>query len=178
MELENDPALGGRPTEYKPEYAEQALKLCSLGATDVDLADFFGVSDRTIYRWAAKHEEFCQALKAGKDVADERVVRSLYHKAVGYTFDSEKVFNNNGVITRAKSREHVPPDTTAGIFWLKNRRRGEWRDKQDLEHTGADGGPIQTEATVIDAASMTSEERATMRSILVAAQARKGKEGG
>ena len=124
----------GRPTSYRDEYAEQAEKLCLLGATDADLADFFKVSDRTIYRWAAKHEEFCQALKAGKDVADERVERSLYHKAVGYTFDSEKIFNHQGVIVRAETKEHVPPDTTAAIFWLKNRNPERWNNKQVLNH--------------------------------------------
>lgn len=126
----------GRPTGYKKEYAGQARKLCELGATDVDLADFFEVSDRTIYRWASKYDEFCQALKAGKGMADDRVERSLYHKAVGYSFDSEKVFQHQGQIVRAPTREHVPPDTTAAIFWLKNRRKDEWRDKQEHEHTG------------------------------------------
>jgi hypothetical protein len=128
----------GRPTDYKPEYADQARKLCELGATDIDIADFFEVSDRTIYRWQSRHPEFCQALKAGKESADDRVERSLYHKAVGYSFDSEKVFQHQGEIVRAKTREHVAPDTTAAIFWLKNRRRGEWRDKQDIEHDMTD----------------------------------------
>lgn len=136
---------GGRPSSYRPEFAKDAEKLCALGATDIDLADFFEVSDRTIYRWAAEHTAFCQALKAGKAVADERVERSLYHKAVGYTFDSEKVFQHQGEIVRTKTREHVAPDTTAAIFWLKNRKSAEWRDVSRTEHTGKDGGPIKTE---------------------------------
>lgn len=135
----------GRPSSYKPEYAEQATKLCKLGATDIELAEFFGVSDRTIYRWQAQFPEFCQALKAGKEASDERVERSLYHKAVGYTFDSVKIFQHQGSIVEAPYKEHVPPDTTAAIFWLKNRRPDLWRDKQQHELTGKDGGPIQTE---------------------------------
>lgn len=134
-EPESAPRPPGRPSEYRDEYAEQARKLCLLGATDADLADFFAVSDRTIYRWQIKHSEFCQALKAGKVEADERVERSLYHKAVGYTFDSEKVFQHQGAIVRAETREHVPPDTTAAIFWLKNRRPTEWRDKASIDLT-------------------------------------------
>lgn len=121
----------GRPSGYKPEYAVQAEKLCRLGATDVELADFFGVSDRTIYRWANQYDDFCQALKAGKDAADERVERSLYHRATGYTFDAEKIFQFQGEVVRAPYREHVPPDTTAAIFWLKNRRKEDWKDRHD-----------------------------------------------
>jgi hypothetical protein len=154
-EAKAEKSRGGRPSSYKPEYAKEAEKLCALGATDIDLADFFGVSDRTIYRWAAEHDEFCQALKAGKAVADERVERSLYHKAVGYTFDSEKVFQHQGVIVRTKTREHTPPDTTAAIFWLKNRKSGEWRDVSRTEHTGKDGGPVR-----VDTETLTPEDRA------------------
>lgn len=127
-------AKAGRPSGYKPEYAEQAEKLCRLGATDIELADFFEVSDRTIYRWQSIYPDFCQALKAGKETADDRVERSLFHRATGYSFDSEKVFQYQGEIIRAKTREHVPPDTTAMIFWLKNRRQGDWRDVHKHEH--------------------------------------------
>src|SRR5688572_3998825 len=83
---------GGRPPTYKPEFVHQARKLCELGATDADLASFFGVADRTIYRWQAQYDEFCQALKAGKVTADNRVERSLYHKACGYSYDTVKIF--------------------------------------------------------------------------------------
>lgn len=125
-----------RPTSYKAEFAEQAEKLCKLGATDVELADFFKVSDRTIYRWQSQYPEFCQALKAGKEAADERVERSLYHRAVGYSYDAVKLFQFQGQVVRGPYREHVPPDTTACIFWLKNRRSEEWRDKQDVVQSG------------------------------------------
>jgi hypothetical protein len=136
-------AKGGRPSSYKPEFAEQAAKLCALGATDIEVADFFGVSDRTIYRWQAQFPEFCQALKSGKEAPNDRVERSLYHRAVGYSFDSVKIFQHQGVIVEAPYREHVPPDTTAAIFWLKNRRPDLWRDKHDHELAGKGGGPLE-----------------------------------
>lgn len=135
----------GRPSSFQPEYSEQARKLCELGATDIEIADFFEVSDRTVYRWQLKYPEFCQALKAGKASADDRVERSLYHKATGYSFESEKIFQHQGEIVRARTREHVPPDTTSMIFWLKNRRPELWRDRQIFEHSGKDGGTIKTE---------------------------------
>lgn len=124
----------GRPTDYKPEYAEQARKLCELGATDRDVAHFFDVDERTINRWKHVHPEFCQSLTVGKEAADARVEQSLYRKATGYSFDAEKIFHSDGVITRADYIEHVPPSDTAAIFWLKNRKPAEWRDKVDLEH--------------------------------------------
>lgn len=128
----------GRPSPYRKEYVEQARQLATFGATDIEIADFFGVSDRTIYRWADQHKDFCQALKLGRDEVDERVQRSLYHKATGYSFEAEKIFCDKGRVTRVKYREHVPPDTTACIFWLKNRRKAEWRDRQPEEQSSAD----------------------------------------
>lgn len=122
-----------RPSSYKDEYAEQASALTKLGATDADLADFFKVNVTTIWRWQSRHEEFCNALKKGKERADDRVERSLYQRAMGYTFDSEKIFNHQGKALKVQTTEHVPPDTTACIFWLKNRRAGEWRDKSFTE---------------------------------------------
>ncbi len=124
----------GRPTAYREEYAAQAEKLCALGATDMELADFFEVDVRTIYRWKHVHEAFCQALKVGKDLLDDRVERSLYQRAVGYSFNSEKIFHHQGEITRAATVEHVPPDPGAAMSWLKNRRGETWRDKVDHEH--------------------------------------------
>lgn len=126
----------GRPAKYKPTFAGQAAKLCALGATDEDLADFFEVSIRTIANWKTQHADFLHAIKEAKEIADDRVERSLYQRAVGYSFDSEKVFNNKGEVVRAKTREHCPPDVTAQIFWLKNRKAADWRDKQEQEHTG------------------------------------------
>jgi hypothetical protein len=128
----------GRPSLYRPEYAEKAKELCNNGATDAELADYFEVSITAIKSWKSVHPAFHTALKAGKDIADDRVERSLYEKATGYTFDAVKIFMPAGAQdpVYAQYREHVPPDTTAMIFWLKNRRKAEWRDKQDVEHSG------------------------------------------
>ena len=126
----------GRPSGYKAEYAKQAEKLCRLGATDADIADFFGVDVRTIYRWKNSNEEFCQSLKLGKEEADERVARSLYGRAIGYEHPDVHVSNYQGEVTLTPITKHYAPDTTAAIFWLKNRRPEEWRDKQDVDVSG------------------------------------------
>ena len=129
----------GRPTKFRREMIVQATKLCEFGATDIELADFFGVDVRTIYRWQASEPDFCQALKAGKAAADERVERALFHKATGYSFDAVKIFQHDGAPVEVPYREQVAPDTTACIFWLKNRRPDLWRDKVQTEGPGKDG---------------------------------------
>lgn len=142
--------MTGRPTDYRDEYAKQAEKLSALGATDQEIADFFEVDVRTIYRWKNVHDSFCQSLKVGKDIADERVERSLYQKAIGYEQDEVKIFMPGGASepVYAPFRAKVAPDTTAAIFWLKNRQAAQWRDVKATEITGANGGPIQSETRV------------------------------
>lgn len=124
----------GRPTSFQPEFVEQARKLAALGATDREAAEFFDVAESTLYLWKHTQPEFSEALKVGKETADERVVQSLYRKAVGYTFDSVKYHAYEGVVIETPSVEHVPPSDTAAIFWLKNRRPADWRDKTEVEH--------------------------------------------
>jgi hypothetical protein len=119
----------GRPSGYKPEYVNMAKQAAKLGATDADLARIFGVSDATIDNWKARHSGFLGSSKEGKEEADARVERSLYMRAVGYSYDAEKIFcDKNGKVTRVPYRENVPPDVTAQIFWLKNRDPKRWRD--------------------------------------------------
>jgi hypothetical protein len=125
----------GRPSDYKAEFAEQAAKLTKLGATDMEMADFFEVSVRTLYAWKNAHPKFLQALKVGKEEADNRVKRSLFQRAVGFEHDSVKIFCQEGQVIEAPYREYIPPDTTAGIFWLKNRLPDEFRDKSELAIT-------------------------------------------
>lgn len=126
----------GRPPKYKPTFAGQAAKLCALGATDADLADFFEVSIRTIERWRGEHDDFCRAVKEAKETADARVERSLYQRALGYSHDAVKIMTVEGEVVQTPYREHYAPDTTAAIFWLKNRKPDQWREKQAVEHSG------------------------------------------
>lgn len=128
-----EPKPVGRPTGYRPEFAAQAQQLCELGATEFDLAKFFGVAVPTIWRWRTSIPEFCSAMVSGKPTADNRVEMSLYHRAVGYSYHSEKVFQHQGEIVRAPIVEHVPPDVNAASLWLRNRRPDVWRDKREFE---------------------------------------------
>lgn len=132
----------GRPSKYKPECAKQAAKLCKLGATDAQLADFFQVSVSTINLWKVEHKEFSESIKVPKGEADERVEQSLYRRAMGYEHDEVdiRVIANDVVITPI--RKYYPPDSTAMIFWLKNRRPDVWRDKVDHTLANPDGSNL------------------------------------
>ncbi len=139
----------GRPTKYKEEYIEQAFKLCLLGATNDQLADFFDVAASSIDLWISQHAEFAEAIRRGKQVADAEVANSLYRRALGYSHPEDKIFNNAGEEMVVQTTKHYPPDTTAAIFWLKNRQKAQWRDRTEKEVSGPNGGPIEHNATVI-----------------------------
>ena len=100
----------GRPSAYRPEFVAQAERLCRLGATDEELGRAFAVDVRTIGNWKGEHADFFQALKAGRLDADAAVADSLYRKALS-------------------------GDVTACIFWLKNRRPDQWRDRRSVDAT-------------------------------------------
>lgn len=134
---------GGRPTEYKDSYPEQAYKLCLLGATDKEMANFFNVSEQTLNSWKDKHPEFLESLTRGKMLADAEIAKSLYHRAKGYEHVETITATFQGKITDTMDViKHYPPDTPAATLWLKNRQPDKWRDKQEIEHTGANGEPL------------------------------------
>jgi uncharacterized protein YjcR len=121
---------GGRHSQFNPRFISRAELAGRAGFTDRELAQFFGVSLSTIEKFKRQREVFRNALKRGKAEADKRVERSLYERATGYNYETVKIFMPAG----AKKPvivpyvEHVPPDVTAGIFWMKNRDPTHWRD--------------------------------------------------
>jgi hypothetical protein len=125
----------GRPSLYQPLYAVQAEKLCLLGATDAELADFFDIAESTLNLWKLDHPEFSESLKRGKTLADAHVAERLFQRATGYVHDDVHISNYKGSITVTKIDKHYPPDTTAAIFWLKNRQKNRWRDSQNINVT-------------------------------------------
>lgn len=120
----------GRPTKYRKEYDEQARKLCLLGYTNEKLADFFNVAVSTIHEWRHEHQSFSDALKAGKEGADAELAQTLYDRAKGgKRIVKQKI--SDGVAFDLE--EELPPDTTALIFWLKNRQPHLWRNNPDAD---------------------------------------------
>lgn len=131
---------GGRPSRYRPEYDEQARKLCMLGYVDKRLADFFGVSEMTINEWKKRHPSFLSALRAGKEGPNMEVASALYQRAVGYSHPEVDIKVVNGTIVQTKLTKHYPPDTAAAALWLTNREPDLWKAKRA---EAADGdGPV------------------------------------
>jgi hypothetical protein len=124
----------GRPSAYKQAFAEQAYKLCLLGAIDADMADFFGIGEATINRWKLAHPEFRESIKRGKMNADANVAEALHKRAIGYSHPDVHISNYQGEITITNITKHYPPDTAAMIFWLKNRQPDKWREKFEMDH--------------------------------------------
>lgn len=127
------PALG-RPSKYRTEFADQARKLCLLGYTDAELADFFEVCEATINNWKQEFPAFLESIRAGKVVADSEVAESLFRRATGEHVIIEKVVKNaDGNYASMKISQYIEPDTNAARLWLLNRRPESWRDKQVIQ---------------------------------------------
>lgn len=109
------------------------------GLTDEDIADNIGIERQTLYDWKKKYSVFSDALKQSKEVADIKVENALFKSSIGYWVDEERIDSEGNVYT---VRRFIPPNTTAQIFWLKNRKPNEWRDKKQTELTGANGGNL------------------------------------
>ena len=107
------------------------------GLTDAQIARNMGIHVATLYEWKLKYPDIADVLKKSKDVADRQVENALFKRAIGYKYEEVKVEEEHGFVTkRTVTVKEVAPDTTAQIFWLKNRKRLEWRDKHELEHSG------------------------------------------
>lgn len=111
----------GRPTKYRPEFAEQAYRLALLRYTDLEIAEQFEVDPRQIARWKRSKLQFRRSLARGRAEADGNVALSLYQRAVGFT---------------GPDGRYYPGDVNAASLWLRNRQPHLWRDKVEHEHSG------------------------------------------
>lgn len=114
---------------YRPEYAEQVYNYCLLGASNKQLATIFDVTDRTIDNWIAHREDFGDAVKRGRMIADSEVAAACYRRAIGYSYTSQHINKKGELIT---VRTEMPPDVNAQVFWLSRRQRDMWAPKTDL----------------------------------------------
>jgi len=128
---------GGPKTKFKPEYVNQAYVACKEGGfTRQKLAKLFSVSPVTIHNWCKEHDELLTAIKKGKDEWDsEKVEKNLLKRAMGFKYkeSKSKPDDTGDMKVVEETTKLVIPDTTAQIFWLKNRQPQRWRDSKQLE---------------------------------------------
>ncbi|QVK17731.1 hypothetical protein KHQ81_12900 [Mycoplasmatota bacterium] len=104
------------------------------GLTDEQIWHNLGIGKDTFYRYKKEHQDFSDALKSGKEVVDVQVENAMLKAALGYHFIEESMTKDGRVVPLKK---YAHPNTTAQIFWLKNRRPAQWRDKQEIDHSGS-----------------------------------------
>lgn len=118
---------GGAPTKYREEYNEQAYELCLLGYTIEELANFFNVAKSTIEVWIKTKSEFSGAVTRGRDIADGKVARAFYNRALGYDYTETKEKQGDNGCETITTNKHVPADSGAAMNWLSNRQRRKWK---------------------------------------------------
>ncbi len=125
----------GRPTLYEGEKTDQAVfEFAShYPVIDSQIAEFLGIQVSTLNNWKKMHPSFVESLKKAKDTIDNVIISSLFKRAKGFREKEAKVFCHEGMIISEEFEKVYPPDPTSMIFWLKNRRPDEWREKQDVE---------------------------------------------
>lgn len=140
--MEEEQKRRGRPPEdlyqkYVAGREEEVEHYCEEGADLKGLAKLLGCGLTTLKRIKKEYPEFAELIKVSSEVADDEIISALYKRAKGYeveeTVTEVKVSPSGAAQTTyvKKVKKHVPPDTTAAIFWLKNRSE-EWSDKHDL----------------------------------------------
>lgn len=108
------------------------------GLTEEQIAKNIGISRQSLWKWKEKEIDILNALKKGKEVVDIEVENALLKRALGYTITiKEQKVDKDGCVHDLEKDVHIPGDTTAQIFWLKNRRRQQWRDK--IEYSNDNG---------------------------------------
>ena len=104
------------------------------GLTDEQIAQNIRISRDTLYAWKKRYPDISDALKRGKEVVDRQVENALLKRALGYEYEEVKEkFEGNMMTERTVTKKEVVPDVTAQIFWLKNRKREAWADRQNIE---------------------------------------------
>lgn len=108
------------------------------GLADEQIYNNLGISKDSFYKYKKQYSDFSDSLKRGKEIVDYEVENALLKRALGYEYD-EITYENGEEVKRVTKQ--VAPDTTAQIFWLKNRKADKWRDKKDVEHSGEINNP-------------------------------------
>lgn len=130
--MKNKPGAG-RPTLKNEQRVEKIMLLAKEGKTDEQMADIVGISKRTIDNWKVRDWEFSALLKENKQLADDMVEASLYKSAIGYEHRLLKEVATKEGVQTIEDAAYYPPNPTSAIFWLKNRKPKQWKDRVEIQ---------------------------------------------
>jgi len=126
----------GRPKKYANNWPKKAFEFAAKGLTERQISLRLGISQETLINYKSEYSEFSEAIKRGQQESIDKVENSLFKRAVGYEYTETKIEKSGDYEKTIKTKKKVIPDTTAQIFFLKNRRAEIWREKQDIAHSG------------------------------------------
>ena len=133
---------GGRPSKFKPWMVQATKVMAEKGFIDTEIADALGISKSALKLYKKAYPEFMDSLKKGKAVADQKVVRALYQRAVGYSHPDVHISNHKGDVKITPIIKHYAPDVVACIYWTKNRMPDDWSDRKQLDLGGQKDNPL------------------------------------
>lgn len=145
--------MAGRPSKYHTHVQPKLMLIEAWardGLTEKQICDNLDISQESLIQYKREYSELSEALKKGREVIDVMVENALLKAALGYEYEEVTTEYTNlesgenvypAEVTK-KVVKHAAPNTTALIFWLKNRKPQQWRDKQELEHSGNVGVQI------------------------------------
>lgn len=155
--MANPKIIRGRPSTYNPAWHPKiAYYMAAVGKKDKDMAEEFGIDVSCLKQWKNRYPDFLAAIKKGKDDPDSAIEGSMFQRCRGYyvtetTTETEE--GTRGTVTKTKkNKRYIPPDTVAQIFWLKNRKPSEWREKKEIQLIDDDKELTDAELEKIEAA--------------------------
>jgi hypothetical protein len=145
--------LPGRKEKYEERFVKMAHEITLLGATMAELASILGVSASTVENWRKAYDKFDLAIRKGREIADAKVAKAMYRRAIGYSHPDVHVSSFQGQVTLTPIIKHYPPDVAAGKFLLTNKHPDKWQDTSKMEsnsqhlhlHQNVDLSDISTE---------------------------------
>ena len=146
---------------WKDDIPVRAYRLSLLGLTNEEMGVAFGVSVNTFNQWLRTRDDLRKAVELGRQEADSRVVQSLYKKATGYTFEEDNITVSHGQVIVTRVKKYAHPETTAAIFWLKNRQKEKWADVWKVDQNVQ----ISVQKKEADLTDLTTEELQLMEKL-------------
>ena len=123
--------------KWRTESKLMLIKCWARDFTLSDIANKMGITIQTLKKWRDKYPDIEEAIQEGKEEVDYKVENALLKVALGYTTTDVKTIisppdkNGNRAIKVEKTEKEIPPNPTAIMCWLNNRKPEQWKRNRD-----------------------------------------------